>query len=72
MTQYVRYLIDFFSEHLNGSSGHYNGSIHGSGGRSPANYSRPSSAQSTTNRPSVDSLLDELNSGYVLNDTCTR
>ncbi|XP_074031270.1 paxillin isoform X2 [Leptinotarsa decemlineata] len=53
-------------DNMNGSGGNYNGSLHESGGRSPANYSRPSSAQSTLNRPSVDSLLDELNSGNVI------
>nr|XP_023025601.1 paxillin-like [Leptinotarsa decemlineata] len=53
-------------DNMNGSGGNYNGSLHESGGRSPANYSRPSSAQSTLNRPSVDSLLDELNSGHNL------
>ncbi|XP_018336375.1 paxillin isoform X2 [Agrilus planipennis] len=42
----------------------YNGSDGGS--KSPASYSRPSSAQSTLNRPSVDSLLDELNAGEVI------
>ncbi|XP_050509329.1 paxillin isoform X1 [Diabrotica virgifera virgifera] len=52
------------SENMNGS--HYNGAIADYGGRSSANYSRPSSAQSTLNRPSVDSLLDELNSGDVI------
>ncbi|KAG5896459.1 hypothetical protein JTB14_002600 [Gonioctena quinquepunctata] len=53
-------------DNMNGSGGNYNGTLHESGGRSPANYSRPSSAQSTLNRPSVDSLLDELNSGDVI------
>ncbi|XP_060529646.1 leupaxin isoform X2 [Cylas formicarius] len=48
------------------SAVHFDGSYNGSGGRSPANYSRPSSAQGTLNRPSVDSLLDELNSGEVI------
>ncbi|CAH1969316.1 unnamed protein product [Acanthoscelides obtectus] len=52
-------------DNMNGSSGHYNGSLRESGVKSPSNYSRPSSAQSTV-RPSVDSLLDELNSGEVI------
>lgn len=54
---------------LNGSSG----DGYGSGSRSPAAYSRPSSAQNSLNRgtsaqsvqkrPSVDDLLDELDRG---------
>ncbi|KAF5298160.1 hypothetical protein FQA39_LY02584 [Lamprigera yunnana] len=47
-------------------NGSVNGTYNGSGGRSPATYSRPSSAQSTLNRPSVDSLLEELNAGEVI------
>nr|CAH7746129.1 unnamed protein product [Callosobruchus chinensis] len=54
------------TDNMNGSAGHYNGSLRDSGAKSPAQYSRPSSAQSTVNRPSVDSLLDELNSGEVI------
>ncbi|XP_030760404.1 leupaxin isoform X4 [Sitophilus oryzae] len=51
---------------LNGtavSPGGYNGAYSGSGGRSPASYSRPSSAQNSLNRPSVDDLLEELDHG---------
>ncbi|XP_076253215.1 paxillin isoform X4 [Rhynchophorus ferrugineus] len=55
---------------LNGTtplpSGGYNVGYGGSGGRSPASYSRPSSAQNTLNRPSVDDLLNELNQGDVI------
>ncbi|KAK9696427.1 LIM domain [Popillia japonica] len=46
-------------------NGSFNGTYNGSGG-SPANYSRPSSAQNTLNRPPVDSLLEELNAGDVI------
>ncbi|XP_044753530.1 leupaxin-like isoform X2 [Coccinella septempunctata] len=50
------------SDHgLNGSQ---NASFNGSGARSP--HSRPSSAQSISNRPTVDSLLDSLDSGEVI------
>lgn len=46
----------------NGMNGTLNGSAYnGSGGLSP--HSRPSSAQSTLNRRTVDSLLEELNPG---------
>nr|CAH7746133.1 unnamed protein product [Callosobruchus chinensis] len=62
----VMVLKDIISNNMNGSAGHYNGSLRDSGAKSPAQYSRPSSAQSTVNRPSVDSLLDELNSGEVI------
>ncbi|KAK5645183.1 hypothetical protein RI129_006483 [Pyrocoelia pectoralis] len=51
------------AEAMNGT---VNGTYNGSGGRSPGTYSRPSSAQSTLNRPTVDSLLDELNAGEVI------
>ncbi|CAG9860622.1 unnamed protein product [Phyllotreta striolata] len=52
------------SENMNGSASPYNGSLHDSlTPRSPSNYSKPSSAQSTLNRPTVDSLLEELNAG---------
>ena len=48
----------------NGMNGTLNGGTYnGSGGLSPATHSRPSSAQSTLNRRTVDSLLEELNSG---------
>ncbi|KRT85290.1 hypothetical protein AMK59_2986, partial [Oryctes borbonicus] len=49
----------------NGMNGSFNGTYNGSGG-SPANYSRPSSAQNTLSRPPVDSLLEELNAGDVI------
>ncbi|KAL3267932.1 hypothetical protein HHI36_007071 [Cryptolaemus montrouzieri] len=45
----------------NGMNGTMNSSFNGSGGRSP--HSRPSSAQSISNRPTVDSLLDSLDAG---------
>ncbi|RZC32829.1 paxillin, partial [Asbolus verrucosus] len=48
----------------NGMNGTLNGTYNGSGGLSPTAHSRPSSAQS--NRRTVDSLLDELNSGEVI------
>ncbi|XP_008192951.1 paxillin isoform X2 [Tribolium castaneum] len=49
----------------NGMNGTLNGSTYnGSGGLSP--HSRPSSAQSTLNRRTVDSLLEELNPGEVI------
>ncbi|CAH1154186.1 unnamed protein product [Phaedon cochleariae] len=56
-----RYNTPTPSDNMNGSGIYHNGS---SGGRSPASYSysRPTSAQSTSNRPSVDSLLEELSS----------
>lgn len=42
----------------------FNGTLNGtSGGLSPTGNYRPSSAQSTLNRRTVDSLLEELNSG---------
>ncbi|XP_063907699.1 leupaxin isoform X1 [Zophobas morio] len=51
----------------NGMNGTLNGGTYnGSGGLSPATHSRPSSAQSTLNRRTVDSLLEELNSGDVI------
>lgn len=60
----AKYANNSFGSTENGiNGGSLNGTYNGSGGRSPANYSRPSSAQSTLNRPSVDSLLDELNAG---------
>ncbi|XP_018573196.1 paxillin isoform X2 [Anoplophora glabripennis] len=51
---------------MNGSNGQFNETYNSVGKTSPANFSRPSSAQNTLNRPSVDSLLDELNSGDVI------
>ncbi|KAJ8970100.1 hypothetical protein NQ314_001390 [Rhamnusium bicolor] len=60
-----RYDTFFTDNSMNGTNAPFNGS-YGSGGHSPANYSRPSSAQSTLNRPTVDSLLDELNTGDVI------
>jgi paxillin len=47
----------------NGMNGSLNGggAYNGSGGLSPGTNSRPSSAQSTLNRPTVDSLLEKLN-----------
>ncbi|CAH0555771.1 unnamed protein product [Brassicogethes aeneus] len=56
----------------NGMNGTLNGSYNGSEARSPVGgvMSRPTSAQSTLNRPTVDSLLNELaeyeNSGDVI------
>ncbi|KAK9881781.1 hypothetical protein WA026_017299 [Henosepilachna vigintioctopunctata] len=48
----------------NGMNGTLNSSYNGSGGRSP--HSRPSSAQSISNRPTVDSLLESLDAGDVI------
>ncbi|XP_019878106.2 leupaxin-like isoform X2 [Aethina tumida] len=48
----------------NGMNGTLNGSRSGSGTRSPAIGSRPSSAQNTPCRPTVESLLEDLDINY--------
>jgi hypothetical protein len=60
---FLMFLTNFVSIVENGMNGSLNGggAYNGSGGLSPGTNSRPSSAQSTLNRPTVDSLLEKLN-----------